>query len=76
MALDFQTAKNGKDLKEAMSMPDQFAIALGKNPNLSIDRPIERQEIIDAFISPPINRQTSIRESGKNRFDGRDLAIL
>ena len=50
-------------------MTNPFTITFGKNPNLSIDRPIEKQEIIDAFTSSPINQQvfliSSIRGSGK-----------
>ncbi len=50
-------------------MNNPFTITFGKNPNLSIDRPNEKQEVIDAFTSDPINQQifliTSIRGSGK-----------
>lgn len=50
-------------------MTNPFTITFGKNPSLSIDRPIEKQEIIDAFTSNPINQQifliSSIRGSGK-----------
>ena len=50
-------------------MNNPFTITFGKNPILAVDRPIEKQEIIDAFTSTPIVRQifliTSIRGSGK-----------
>ncbi len=50
-------------------MNNPFTMPLGKNPNLSIDRPSEKQEAIDAFASGQINQQifliTSIRGSGK-----------
>ncbi len=46
-----------------------FTIMFGKNPNLVIDRPIPKSEIIDAFSQEKINQQiyliTSIRGSGK-----------
>lgn len=46
-----------------------FSIIFGKNPSLTIERPIEKDEIIDAFSSNNINQQiyliTSIRGSGK-----------
>ena len=50
-------------------MNNPFTITFGKNPNLAIERPIEKNEIIDAFSNEPINQQihiiTSIRGSGK-----------
>lgn len=65
-------------------MNNPFTITFGKNPNLSIERPIEKNEIIEAFSNDPINQQiyiiTSIRGSGKtvlmtevaNHFKKRD----
>ncbi len=48
---------------------DPFSIVFGKYPLLAIERPIVKNEIIDAFSSEPINQQiyliTSIRGSGK-----------
>lgn len=50
-------------------MNNPFTIIFGKNPNLSIERPIEKNEIIESFSNEPINQQiyliTSIRGSGK-----------
>lgn len=46
-----------------------FSLVFGKYPLLAIERPIERDEIINTFSSEPINQQiyliTSIRGSGK-----------
>lgn len=46
-----------------------FSIIFGKNPIVTIERPIEKNEIINAFSNSRINQQiyliTSIRRSGK-----------
>lgn len=50
-------------------MNNPFSIIFGKNPNSTMDRPIEKNEIIESFSNEPINQQiyiiTSIRVSGK-----------
>lgn len=50
-------------------MNNPFSLIFGKNPQLTIARPIEKNEIIDAFSNEPINHQiyliTAIRGSGK-----------
>lgn len=50
-------------------MQNPFSIIFGKDPSLSIERPMEKSEIIEAFSNEPINQQiyliTSIRGSGK-----------
>ncbi len=50
-------------------MNNPFSLIFGKNPKLSIDRPVEKNEIIESFSSETINQQiyliTAIRGSGK-----------
>lgn len=50
-------------------MNNPFSIIFGKDPSVTIERPIEKNEIIEAFSNETINQQiyliTSIRGSGK-----------
>lgn len=50
-------------------MNDPFSLIFWKNPQLNIDRPLEKNEIIESFSSDTINNQiyliTAIRGSGK-----------
>ena len=50
-------------------MGNPFTLAFGKSPLENIDRPVQKNEIIDAFLATPINQQiymiTGVRGSGK-----------
>lgn len=50
-------------------MANPFTLAFGKSPLENIDRPVQKNEILDAFLASPINQQifmiTGIRGSGK-----------
>ena len=50
-------------------MRNPFTLAFGKSPLENIDRPVQKSEIIDAFLATPINQQiymiTGVRGSGK-----------
>ena len=50
-------------------MGNPFTLAFGRRPLENIDRPVQMNEIIDAFLETPINQQifmiTGIRGSGK-----------
>ncbi|MBQ6372716.1 MAG: ATP-binding protein, partial [Oscillospiraceae bacterium] len=50
-------------------MTNPFSLSFGKSPLENIDRPVQKTEILDAFLSNPINQQiymiTGIRGSGK-----------
>ena len=50
-------------------MGNPFTLAFGKSPLENIDRPVQKTEIIDAFLATPINQQiymiTGVRGSGK-----------
>ena len=50
-------------------MGNPFTLAFGKSPLENIDRPVQKNEIIDAFLEAPINQQiymiTGVRGSGK-----------
>lgn len=56
-----------KESEKAMGNP--FTLAFGKSPLENIDRPVHKNEILDAFLATPINQQiymiTGIRGSGK-----------
>lgn len=50
-------------------MDNPFTLTFGKSPLESIDRPVQKNEIIEAFLATPINQQiymiTGVRGSGK-----------
>lgn len=50
-------------------MGNPFTLAFGKSPLENIERPVQKNEIIDSFLETPINQQiymiTGIRGSGK-----------
>ena len=50
-------------------MPNPFTLTFGKNPLESVERPVQNNEILDAFTSETINQQmfiiTGVRGSGK-----------
>ena len=50
-------------------MGNPFTLAFGKSPLESIDRPVQKNEILEAFLATPINQQiymiTGVRGSGK-----------
>ena len=50
-------------------MGNPFTLTFGKSPLENIDRPVQKNEILDAFLATPINQQiymiTGIRGSGK-----------
>lgn len=50
-------------------MPNPFTLTFGKSPLEPVDRPVQTNEIIDAFTADPVNQQmfiiTGVRGSGK-----------
>ena len=50
-------------------MTNPFTLTFGKNPLESVERPVQNNEILDAFTSDTINQQmfiiTGVRGSGK-----------
>ena len=50
-------------------MGNPFTLAFGKSPLENIDRPVQKNEILEAFLATPINQQiymiTGVRGSGK-----------
>ena len=50
-------------------MPNPFTLTFGRSPLESVDRPVQINEIIEAFSSDTINQQmfifTGVRGSGK-----------
>lgn len=50
-------------------MGNPFTLAFGKSPLESIDRPVQKNEIIEEFLASPVNQQvfmiTGVRGSGK-----------
>ena len=50
-------------------MANPFTLTFGKNPLESVERPVQNNEILDAFTSETINQQmfiiTGVRGSGK-----------
>lgn len=50
-------------------MSNPFTLAFGKSPLENIDRPVQKNEILESFDASPINQQiymiTGVRGSGK-----------